>query len=75
MPSRMSLGELLIVEGRDAHGDRGTHLAAVAVGAVAPGAPALERLASGVDGLRVEIRSYRNKRERAEESNSNAHYS
>jgi hypothetical protein len=64
---------LLVVERRDAHGDRRTHLAAIAIGAVAPGAPALESLASRVDVLGVEIRSYRNKREHTEQAESNAH--
>ena len=67
------LGELLVVERRDAHGDRRTHLATVTIGTVAPGAPALERRPSGIDVLGVEIRRYRNEREHAEQAESNAH--
>ena len=41
-------GELLVVAGRQSRHDRRTHFAAVAVAAMAPGAPALEHLSSGV---------------------------
>ena len=43
--------QLLIVSRDDAQGDRRPHLAAVAVAAVAPGAPAFEGFTSRVDVL------------------------
>ena len=48
------LDQLPVVARGEAQHDRRTHLTAVAVGAVAPGAAVLERLASRIDGLRVQ---------------------
>ena len=62
--------EFLVVPRRQTFGDRGTHLAAVAVRAVAPGAGLLEKRASGRGVLRMQ--GHGQKRTSAE-CNRNSH--
>ena len=57
LPLSDEFHQLLIVERRQAFGDRRSHFASAAVGAVAACASALERPPSGIDGLREEGRT------------------